>query len=388
MTDATEDFALNKRTPLHAVHVEHGAKMGPFAGYDMPMQFEGVKAEHLWTREHAGLFDVSHMGPCFLSLTDTSLTGDAAHKAISAIIEQVVPSDIAALKPGQGRLTVLLNDDGGILDDLIITRPQDDKDQGTLYIVVNGAVKAKDFETFERVSGDKARLTRADEDHVLVALQGPEAEAVLNDHFPDLAGLAFMRGRVDIHPDGAFKAISRCGYTGEDGFEFLLPQADGVALVKDLLTDDRVKPIGLAARDSLRLEAGLCLYGSDMDHARTPVEADLAWVIQKSRRERADFPGAAKILDQLKTGTKEKRVGIRPLEKAPAREGTDILVNSQTVGQITSGGFGPSVDGPVAMGYILSEHAADGTKVALMVRGKPREAEVARLPFVEANYKR
>ncbi|MEQ3744695.1 MAG: glycine cleavage system aminomethyltransferase GcvT [Henriciella sp.] len=375
-----------KRTPLFDLHVELGGKIVPFAGYEMPVQFEGVKAEHLWTREKAGLFDVSHMGPCFLFLKE-GLGQPGAHEKISALIERLVPSNIAGLKPGQGRLTVLLNQDGGILDDLIITRMPDPSLEGMLYIVVNGAVKTEDWALIERELGGEAMLQRAD-DRMLVALQGPEAEAVLAPHFPEAADLSFMRCAYVQRGSEKFM-ITRSGYTGEDGFELLLPNNEiGLGIVKDLLADERVKPIGLGARDSLRLEAGLCLYGHDMDPSRDPVEADLKWVIQKVRRERADFPGAARILKSIAEGPAEKRVGIQPLERAPAREGTEIHIDGQKVGIVTSGGFGPSVDKPIAMGYIRADLTAPGTKIDLMVRGKARPAEVCALPFVTQNYKR
>ncbi|MEM7459001.1 MAG: glycine cleavage system aminomethyltransferase GcvT [Pseudomonadota bacterium] len=375
-----------KRTPLHDVHVAHGGKMVPFAGYEMPVQFEGVKPEHLWTREKAGLFDVSHMGPCFLFLKDG--LGDAdGHAKISALIERLVPSNIAILKPGQGRLSVLLNEDGGILDDLIITRMPGIGLDGMLYIVVNGAVKDQDWALIEDKLGDEAVLQRAD-DRMLVALQGPMAEAVIVDHFPEAADLKFMRCAYIQKGDEKFM-VSRSGYTGEDGFELLLPNNDkGRAIVDAILADARVKPIGLGARDSLRLEAGLCLYGHDMDASRDPISADLGWVIQKSRRERADFPGASRILKAIADGPAEKRVGIQPLERAPAREGTEIHVDGTKVGIVTSGGFGPSVDRPIAMGYVRSDLAVAGTKIDLMVRGKARAAEVCDLPFVQPNYKR
>lgn len=385
VTDTTS--ASLKRTALHGLHLAAGGKMVPFAGYDMPVQFSGVKDEHLWTRSHAGLFDVSHMGPCWLSLKDTSLSGDIAHQAIARVIERVVPSDIAALKPGQARLTVLLNPDGGILDDLIITRPANEADQGGLYIVVNGAVKAQDFTLLERCAGREADLTPLDDSHVLMALQGPQAVEVIGDHFRQAPGLTFMRSHI-TRSGGGVTAISRCGYTGEDGFEILLPASDGLALAEALLDDDRVRPIGLGARDSLRLEAGLCLYGNDMDPSRDPVEADLAWLIQKSRRARADFPGAARILKGLTEGTEQVRVGIQPLERAPARAGTDIYRGGEKVGHITSGGFGPSVGRPIAMGYVSREHATPGTPIALMIRGKARPAEVCALPFLQPNYNR
>lgn len=358
--------------------------MVPFAGYEMPVQFEGVKPEHLWTREHAGLFDVSHMGPCFLFLKEGMGAPDA-HDKIAAAMERLVPSNIAILKPGQGRLSVLLNEAGGILDDLIITRmPGID---GMLYIVVNGAVKAQDWALIEAALSDVAGLQKAD-DRVLMALQGPKAEAVLAEHFPEAADLTFMRCAYLQKGDEKIM-LSRSGYTGEDGYELLLPNnAFGMEIVEALLADERVKPIGLGARDSLRLEAGLCLYGHDMDASRDPIEADLGWVIQKSRRERADFPGADRILKAISEGPAEKRVGIQPLERAPAREGTEIHVNGERVGIVTSGGFGPSVDRPIAMGYVRTDLTAPGTKIDLMVRGKARAAEVCALPFVQPNYKR
>ena len=382
MADQTSETL--KRTPLYDLHVEHGGKMVPFAGYEMPVQFEGVKPEHLWTRAEAGLFDVSHMGPCFLFLKD-GLGEPGAHEKIAAAMERLVPSNIAILKPGQGRLSVLLNEEGGILDDLIITRmPGID---GMLYIVVNGAVKAQDWALIEDKLSDVARLQKAD-DRILMALQGPKAEAVLVDHFPEAADLTFMRCAYLQKGDEKIM-LSRSGYTGEDGYELLLPNNEyGIGLVKALLEDARVKPIGLGARDSLRLEAGLCLYGHDMDPSRDPIEADLGWVIQKSRRERADFPGAERILKAFAEGPAEKRVGIQPLERAPAREGTEIHVNGECVGTVTSGGFGPSVDRPIAMGYVRADLTEPGTKIDLMVRGKARAAEVCALPFVQPNYKR
>lgn len=374
-----------KRTPLYDVHVAHGGKMVPFAGYEMPVQFEGVKPEHLWTRENAGLFDVSHMGPCFLSLKD-GLGQDGAHEKIAAQIEKLVPSSIATLKPGRSRLTVLLNEDGGILDDLIITRPEVPELQGMLYIVVNGAVKDQDWALLEDKLGDETTLTRAD-DRALLALQGPKAVEVLKDYFPGCEDMTFMQSQR-MYWNDVRCGVQRCGYTGEDGFEILIFADAAVEFSKQLLADDRVKPIGLGARDSLRLEAGLCLYGHDMDATRDPVEADLAWVMQKARRERADFPGAERIMKAYNEGPAEKRVGIQPLERAPAREGTEIHINGERVGVVTSGGFGPSVDRPIAMGYVRNDLTAPGTKIDLMVRGKARAAEVCALPFVQPNYKR
>lgn len=374
------------RTALYDLHVSYGGNMVPFAGYEMPVQFDGVKPEHLWTRSSAGLFDVSHMGPCFLTLASGVSSDPEDHIKIARIIEEVVPSNIAGLKPGQARLTVLLNEDGGILDDLIITRPFDTDQQGRLYIVVNGAVKHQDWGIFEDQFAGRAGLDRAD-DRILFALQGPKAVDVLAPIFDGCETLTFMQSR-QMNYAGADCVVSRCGYTGEDGFEIHIEAQAGQALVSALLEDARVKPIGLGARDSLRLEAGLCLYGHDMDGSRTPVEADLQWVIQKSRRERADFPGAEKILHQIANGAAQKRVGIQPLGRAPAREGTEIQKDGVPIGVVTSGGFGPSVERPVAMGYVAAEFIQLGTRVDLVIRGKLHPAEVAALPFVPANYKR
>lgn len=383
--DTTTDTL--KRTPLHDLHVELGAKLVPFAGYEMPVQYPmGVKDEHLWTRAHAGLFDVSHMGPCFLSLAEGIGGGDEAHTKIAELVERLVPSDITNLKEGQARLTVLLNEDGGILDDLIITRPVGEAAQGSLYIVVNGAMKAQDWALFEATFGDEAVLTRAD-DRVLFALQGPEAVDVLSDVFPGCESLSFMH-HEPFEKDGNVCIVSRCGYTGEDGFEVLASPEEGVRLVKELLADERVEAIGLGARDSLRLEAGLCLYGHDLDPSVSPIEADLGWVIQKRRREAGDFPGSERILRERTEGPSRKRVGIKPLERAPAREGTEIFIGDEQVGIVTSGGFGPTVEHPVAMGYVSATHAAPGAQVQLMVRGKARPAIITDLPFVPHNYKR
>ncbi|MFN7056040.1 glycine cleavage system aminomethyltransferase GcvT [Hyphomonas sp.] len=375
-----------KRTPLYDIHVRQGARIVPFAGYEMPVQFDGVMPEHLWTRAEAGLFDVSHMGPCFLTLERGIGGGDEAHAEIAALIETLVPSDIAGLKPGQARLTVLLNEAGGILDDLIITRPLGEEAQGALYIVVNGAMKAQDWAIFEAALAGKAVLTRAD-DRILFALQGPKAAAVMADFFPGCEELTFMH-HMPFEVNGARCIVSRCGYTGEDGFEVLIPAEAGLPLIEEMYTDERVKPIGLGARDSLRLEAGLCLYGHDLSPEISPVEADLTWVIQKRRREAGDFPGSERILREMKDGPARKRVGILPLERAPAREGTEIQLNGETIGLVTSGGFGPSVNAPVSMGYVAAAHAAPGTKIDLIVRGKARPAEIAPLPFVPNRYKR
>ena len=375
-----------RTTPLHELHCELGARLVAFAGYEMPVQFAGVMEEHLWTRRRAGLFDVSHMGPCFLSLADSSLSGEAAHQAISAQIEKLVPSSISSLSPGQARLTVLLNENGGILDDLIVTRPFDDELQGTLYLVVNGAMKHEDWALFERTLSPHVSLQLVD-DRALMALQGPEAAEALGGVLPGCGTLNFMQGRRLIWR-GQEVWCSRCGYTGEDGFEVLVPAEVASDFARVLLADERVRPVGLGARDSLRLEAGLCLYGQDLDPRRTPVEADLAWVIQKSRRVAADFPGADRILEELVSGPRLKRVGIEVTDKAPARQGTEIQLNDESIGMVTSGGFSPCLKRPIAMGYVRSEFAIPGTEIDLIVRGRPRAGRICTLPFVQPNYQR
>ena len=376
------------KTPLHALHVKLGARMVEFGGYDMPIQYpEGIMAEHNWTRQHAGLFDVSHMGPSFLSLPQLG-GGDEAHRKVAAIVEKLVPSDIARLAPGKVQLTVLLNEDGGIVDDLMVGRPPHDDQQGRLYIVVNAGTKDNDFALIQKTAGSEAGLFRAD-DRALIALQGPEAEAVIAGILPDAVPLTFMHFRqIKDTPFGNVIA-TRCGYTGEDGFEILVPAEHAEAFAEKLLSDARVKPIGLGARDSLRLEGGMCLYGHDIDVTKTPVSASLAWMISKARRDRGDFPGAQRIMSELKNGVPSKRVGIKPLGRAPAREGTEVhSVDGQVIGVITSGGFGPTVNGPVAQGYVDTSYAKVGTPVKLIVRGKELDAEIAPMPFVPAKYKR
>ena len=377
-----------KTTPLHGLHVRLGARMAEFGGYDMPIQYaDGIMAEHTWTRSHAGLFDVSHMGPSFLSLPQLG-GGDDAHRKVAAIVERLVPSDISGLAPGKVQLTVLLDANGGIIDDLMIGRPLRADQQGMLYIVVNAGTKENDFALIAEAAGMEAELHRADE-RALVAIQGPEAEAVIAGILPEAVPLTFMTF-CEIR-NTAFGNIiaARCGYTGEDGFEILLPAEHGEAFANRLLEDPRVKSIGLGARDSLRLEGGMCLYGHDIDISKTPVAASLSWMVSKARRERGDFPGAGRILRELKEGVPSRRVGIRPLGRAPAREGAEIQnTDGETIGVITSGGFGPTVNGPVAQGYVDATYAKAGTPVKLIVRGKALEAEVATLPFVPAKYKR
>lgn len=364
-----------KTTPLHALHVELGAKMVPFAGYDMPVQYPaGVLAEHLHTRDAAGLFDVSHMGQAFLKGPD--------HAAVSDAIEALVPGDIRDLAPGAIRYTLLLNEKGGILDDLMVTRTARD---GVLFLVVNAACKDADFAHIEKHLPAGVTLQRLPE-RALIALQGPKAADVFARFAPDAAAQAFMTG-VDMNVAGIPCMVSRSGYTGEDGYEISVPEAEAVALTKKLLAEAEVKPIGLGARDSLRLEAGLCLYGHDIDETTTPVEGALIWTIAKRRREEANFPGAKIILDQIANGATRKRVGLLPEGKAPAREGTEITdASGRIIGKVTSGGYGPSLGGPIAMGYVDAASATVDTAVELMVRGKGRPAKVASMPFVKKRF--
>lgn len=358
------------KTPLHALHVELGAKMVPFAGYDMPVQYPaGVKAEHLHTRAKAGLFDVSHMG-------QVTLTGaDAARD-----LERLVPGDLDGLAVGQMRYSMFTNEAGGILDDLMVCRIEDG-----LMVVVNAACKDADIAHMRANLSSEITVL---EDRALIALQGPGAEAALSALAPAAATLSFMTG-AEMDVDGATCFVTRSGYTGEDGYEISVPADQADALARKLLAQNDVEPIGLGARDSLRLEAGLCLYGHDIDETTTPVEAALTWSIGKRRREEGGFPGAEIILDQIKNGAPRKRVGILPEGRAPAREGTEIQAPDGTsIGTITSGGFGPSLEAPLAMGYVTTGHAAAGSALNVVVRGKALPAKTAKMPFVPNGYKR
>ncbi len=375
-----------RETPLAAAHRALGARMVPFAGYAMPVQYpSGILAEHKWTREHAGLFDVSHMGPSFLSLAKPSGDPEADHAAVAAIVESLTCGDIRSLKPGRIRYTLLMNDEGGVLDDLMVARPAAEAWSGTLYIVVNADTKEADFARFQAAAGDTAELTRAD-DGGLLALQGPEAVAVMRDIIPSVADLGFMTYGSFAY-EGEKLVISRSGYTGEDGVEILVPPTLVAAFWERLLADPRVRPIGLGARDSLRLEAGLPLYGHDLDSTTSPIEADLGFALSKRRREEGGFPGYDRIRRELQEGTGRKRVGLAVEGKAPARDGTEILDESgRKVGIVTSGGFGPTIGAPIAMGYVESSLAAPGTPLTLVVRGKNLAARVAALPFVPHRY--
>ena len=367
-----------KKTPLFDVHVALGGKMVPFAGYSMPVQYPlGVMKEHLHTRAAAGLFDVSHMGQAFLrSKTDAD---------IGKIFESLVPGNIAGLKPGRLRYTVFLNEQGGIMDDLMATRFEGE--DNTLYLVVNAACKEQDFAHIQANLGDQADLEIM-ESQALLALQGPKAEEVLARLWPGAKDLKFMQANAG-NIKGFDCMISRSGYTGEDGYEISVPNAGAEKLAKTLLEFPEVEAIGLGARDSLRLETGLCLYGHDLDETTSPIEGGIAFAVSKPRREAGDFPGAKRILAELEHGPSRLRVGIQPLTRAPAREGAEIVnASGDKIGTITSGGFGPSVGGPVAMGYVKTEYADIGTEVGLVVRDKVMTAEVAAMPFVSKSYNR
>ena len=381
------DSAL-KTTVLNQLHRSLGARMVAFGGYDMPVQFkDGVLKEHLWTREHAGLFDVSHMGPCFLTLADKSGDPEADHAAVSALIEPLISGDIAGLKPGQIRYTLLLNQDGGMLDDLMVGRPLLPDRQGMLYIVVNAGTKDADFALIAEAAGTKARLDRAD-DRALIALQGPDAVTVLACIFPEVADLSFMTFRL-FHRDGHRYLIARSGYTGEDGFEILVMPEVAETFAETLLADERVKPIGLGARDSLRLEAGLPLYGHDADESVSPYEAALGFAVSKKRRERGNLRGQARLVSEFANGPARVRVGLAILEGAPAREGAQVVGPDGTiVGRVTSGGFAPSLGKPIAMGFVTPALAGTGQALSVLVRGKAQPCEVVAMPFVPHRYVR
>jgi glycine cleavage system T protein len=373
-----------KHTPLYERHVVAGGRIVPFGGYALPVQYPtGIMAEHKWTREQAGLFDVSHMGPGFLVLANPTGDAEADHAAISALIEPLICGDIAALKPGQVRYSLLLNNEGGVIDDLMIARSP--ITPGGLYIVVNAGTKDNDFALIEAAAGDKAKLIRADGDYALLALQGPEAVNVMASEIPDAVDLGFMNyGAFSWGKDKVF--VARSGYTGEDGFEILINRREAVALWDALLSDPRVKPIGLGARDSLRLEAGLPLYGHDLNETISPIEADLGFAVSKRRREAADFPGASRILAEREGKLSRKRVALI-VEGAPAREGAEILDAAGTViGVVTSGGFGPSLGKAIALGFVPPEHATIGNKLQVSVRGRAQSAEIVPSPFVPHRY--
>jgi len=365
------------KTPLHALHLELGARMVPFAGYDMPVQYPaGVLKEHLHTRQAAGLFDVSHMG-------QIRLHGEGA----AAALETLVPVDIVDLPVGLQRYALFTNDEGGILDDLMVANAGDH-----LFLVVNAACKDADLAHLRGKIGDKCEIEPLFEQRALLALQGPKAVDVLARLAPQVAAMTFMQFAT-LELLGVSCHVSRSGYTGEDGYEISVPVEQAEALARRLLADPDVLPIGLGARDSLRLEAGLCLYGHDMDTATTPIEASLAWAISKARRadgmRAGGFPGAARVFAQQRDGVARKRVGLLAQAKAPVREGAELVdADGTVIGSVTSGGFGPTLGAPVAMGYVDAAHAAIGSEVFALVRNNRIPVTVAKTPFVPQRYYR
>lgn len=366
------------KTPLHALHLELGARMVPFAGFDMPVQYPlGVLKEHLHTREQAGLFDVSHMGQIILSGKDAALA-----------LESLVPVDIVDLPVGMQRYAMFTNEHGGILDDLMVANLGDD----TLFLVVNAACKEQDLAHLQQHIAGRCEIQPLFEQRALLALQGPAAVNVLERLAPEVAGMTFMQFRpVTLLGEDCF--VSRSGYTGEDGYEISVPVAAAEALARRLLAEPEVQPIGLGARDSLRLEAGLCLYGHDMNTETTPVEASLLWAVSKVRRadgaRAGGFPGAEAIFAQQQAGVARKRVGLLPQERTPVREGAEIVdASDNPVGKVCSGGFGPTLGAPVAMGYVDIEHAALDTPLFALVRGKKVALKASKMPFVAQRYYR
>lgn len=370
-----------KVTPLHDLHARLGAKMVPFAGYSMPVQYPmGVMKEHQHCRAQAGLFDVSHMGQVWVDGPDW--------QAVALGFETLVPQDVLGLGDGRQRYGFFTNDAGGIEDDLMFARRGD-----RLFVVVNAACKEADIARMKAVLEPALTVTEVT-DRALIALQGPQAEAVLASMDGAAAEMKFMDVR-DLLLNGQTVWASRSGYTGEDGYELSVAGDAAEALCEALLADDRAEPIGLGARDSLRLEAGLCLYGNDIDAGTSPVEAALTWGIQKARKAGGDreggFPGADVILGQIADGAARKRVGLKPEGRAPMRDGVDLYADDTSdspVGKVTSGGFGPTVGGPVAMGYVDTAYAAEGTMLFGDVRGKRLPVGVAKTPFVPAGFKR
>jgi aminomethyltransferase len=367
-----------QRTPLHALHLELGARMVPFAGYSMPVQYPaGLMAEHRHTRESAGLFDVSHMGQLRLAGPDAA-----------AAFESLIPVDVIGLQEGKQRYGLLLSDEGTVIDDLMFVNRGKD-----LFVVVNGACKAGDIAHIKERIGSRCEVIVMPE-RALLALQGPKAVKALSRLIPGVEKLVFMTGGA-FDWDGADLFITRSGYTGEDGFEISVHESTAEALARALLAQPEVKPIGLGARNSLRLEAGLCLYGNDIDLSTTPVEAGLNWAMQKVRRtggaRAGGFPGAATVLGQLDgtSAVSRKRVGLIALERVPVREHTELRdEQGQRIGEVTSGLLGPTIDKPVAMAYVDAALAAPGTRVNAIVRGKPVPMEVAPMPFVPNRYYR
>jgi len=378
-----------KQTALHARHLALGAKMVPFAGYDMPVQYPlGVLKEHLHTCEKAGLFDVSHMGQVFL------VPEDGEFATAAKALEKLVPADIQSLKPGQQRYSQFLNEAGGILDDLMISRLAMSGYEHVLYLVVNAGCKDGDYAHLEKHMPKGVQVQVKDDTLSLIAVQGPKAADVMSAFNPLISDLVFMT-HTDLELSGPLETpiwvhISRSGYTGEDGFEISIKHDDVERLTHALLAHEHVEAIGLGARDSLRLEAGLCLYGQDIDTGVSPIEAGLFWSIQKHRRSAdAGYLGAARVAADIANKSTKRLVGIQPEGRAPAREHTEIQdMDGNIIGEITSGGFGPTAEGPVAMGYIARPFVKAGTPVNLIVRGKARPAKIVKLPFAPHRYYR
>ncbi|MDQ0251731.1 aminomethyltransferase [Sphingomonas kyeonggiensis] len=361
-----------RQLPLDQWHRNKGGRMVPFAGYEMPVQYEGIMAEHVWTREHAGLFDVSHMG-------QLTFTGEG----VEAALEALMPADIQAAKFSHPVYSLLMADNGGILDDLMLTRLK----EGEVYMVVNGACKWDDIAHFREFLPDEIGMNHM-EDHALLALQGPEAAVALERVIPGVSELVFMQGAA-FQWQGHDLWISRSGYTGEDGFEISVPAEGAEALADALTAQPEVKPIGLGARDSLRLEADLPLYGHDLDTETTPVAAALGFALKKRRREEGGFPGHARIMLERENGPILKRVGLVVEGRQPVREGGLVVdVDGNEVGKVTSGGFAPTLQKPIAMAYVPAAQAEPGTKITLAQRGKIHTAEVVKMPFVPHRYVR
>ena len=364
-----------KTLPLDGWHRARGARMVPFAGYAMPVQYEGIIAEHLWTRSSASLFDVSHMGQLLVS-------GEGAAEALEALM----PGDFSALGAGNIRYSVLLEDDGGIIDDLMVTNiSRDGREE--FYLVVNGATKWDDIAHLREHLPDAITLNHL-EDQALLALQGPQAAAAFDTVFPGVAeGLTFMQA-ASVEWEGATVGVARSGYTGEDGFEINVPASHVERLANALLADERVKPAGLGARDSLRLEAGLPLYGHDITTETDPVSAGLGFAISKRRRSEGGFPGSDMILARMDEGPERKLAGLRLDGRQPAREGAPLFVSDEEVGVVTSGGFSPTCQKPIALAYVDAAHAAEGTQLEAQVRNKRLPARVTPTPFLSHNYHR
>ena len=366
---------LLKKTPLHGLHLELGAKMVAFAGYDMPVYYpSGILWEHRHTRQSVGLFDVSHMG-------QARMTSMVSGVAVGDLLETLMPNDLTTLNDGQTRYGCLTNIRGGILDDVMVTRLGE-----SLWFVVNAICKETDFSYIETMLSEQIQLERSD--YALLALQGPKSSQIIESLFPKMGSLSFMYSTSALWEDVSVM-VTRCGYTGEDGFEISLPVDIAENFARKLLSFDDVMPIGLGARDSLRLEAGLCLYGHDIDETTTPIEANLLWTIPKSRRGIHTFIGAEVIQSHIEKGADRLRVGILPSTRVPVREGAEVQnVEGDKIGVITSGCFSPSLEKPIAMGYVHTQYAKEDTSVYLVIRGKRLLAHITNHPFIPHQYRR